>query len=94
MKLNSHKLNARIIRQEAGAQNGPPGAGHRVGRVKAQKSGKAKAHEAPTNDDQDTRNNINGRAHRDNQVTQVVGSGGHTFINILLVKDFSEISVK
>ena len=30
LKLNCYKLKARIIRQEAGAQNGPPGSAHQA----------------------------------------------------------------
>ena len=41
-----------------------------VGRVKVQITGKAKAHGACKNVDQD------GKAHRGNQATQIVGSGG------------------
>ena len=62
-----------MIRQEAGAQNGTPGAAHRAGMVKAQI-----AHGACKNDYQDNGNNRDGTAHRSNQATRVVGSGQPT----------------
>ena len=76
LKLNCYRVKARIIRQEAGARNGPPGAAHRAGRVKAHIAGKA--HGASKNEDQDNGNNRDGTAHRSNQATQVVGSGQPT----------------
>ena len=76
LKLNCYRVKARIIRQEAGAQNGPPGAAHRAGRVKAHIAGKA--HGASKNEDQGNRYNRDGTAHRSNQATRVVGSGQPT----------------
>ena len=69
-------MQALVIRQEAGARNGPPGAAHRAGRVKAHIADKA--HGACKNEDQDNRNNRDGTAHRSNQATWVVGSGQPT----------------
>ena len=54
-RRNCPKERALVIRQEAGAQNGPPGAAHRAGTVKAQTAGYAKAHGACKNDDQNKR---------------------------------------
>ena len=69
-------MKARIIPQEAGAQNGPPGAAHRAGRVKAHIADKA--HGTCKNEDQDNGNNRDGTAHRNNEATQVVGTGQPT----------------
>ena len=48
---NCPKVRALIIRQEAGARNGPPGEAHRAGRVKAHIADKA--HGACKNEDQE-----------------------------------------
>ena len=66
-------MRARVICQEAAAQNGPPGAAHRV---KAHIAGKA--HRARKNEDQNNRNNRDGTADRGNEATRIVGSGQHT----------------
>ena len=73
---NCPKVRALVVHQEAGARNGPPGAAHRAGRVKAHIADKA--HGACKNEDQGNRYNQDGTAHRSSQATRVVGSGQPT----------------